>query len=68
MTDEQSRAPLGPLSGIQRARIDYARRDLDYARSEDLAQLPPAGLILLVERLRGRLGDMLDLIDEATHN
>jgi hypothetical protein len=65
MSDEQSRKTAG---AVQRSRIDFARRDLDYARSEDLAQLPTAGLILLVERLRGRLGDMLDLIDETTHD
>jgi hypothetical protein len=68
MTDEQSRETPGVLTDVQRSRIDFARRDLDYARSEDLAQLPTAGLILLVERLRGRLGDMLDLIDETTHD
>lgn len=66
MTDEQSRDTPGALSDIQRARIDYARRDLDYARSEDLAQLPHAGLILLVERLRTRLDDTLALVDEIT--
>lgn len=63
MTDEQSHTP-GPLTDSQRTRIDFARRDLDAARAEDLAQLDAAGLILLVERLRGRLGDMLDLIAE----
>jgi hypothetical protein len=68
MSDEQSRETAGALTDVQRSRIDFARRDLDYARSEDLAQLPTAGLILLVERLRGRLGDMLDLIDETTHD
>ena len=64
MTDEQSRPLTGPLTGSQRCRIDFARRDLESARAEDLAQLEAAGLILLVERMRGRLGDMLDLIDE----
>ncbi|MGW7498566.1 hypothetical protein ACWGKA_30350 [Streptomyces luteogriseus] len=68
MSDEQSRESAGALTDVQRSRIDFARRDLDYARSEDLAQLPTAGLILLVERLRGRLGDMLDLIDETTRD
>lgn len=70
MTDEQSRptpAP-GPLTDLQRTRIDFARRDLEYARSEDLAQLDDAGLILLIERLRGRLGDVLDLVDEISPN
>lgn len=66
MTDEQSHSKAGPLTDLQRARIDYARRDLEYARAEDLAQLQEAGLILLVERLRNRLGDMLDLLGETT--
>jgi hypothetical protein len=66
MTDEQSRETPGALTDVQRARIDFARRDLDYARSEDLAQLPTAGLILLIERLRTRLDDTLQLIDEVT--
>ncbi|MFH9413929.1 hypothetical protein [Streptomyces rochei] len=64
MTDEQ---PLftGTLTDLQRTRIDFARRELDSARAEDLAQLPADGLIIMVERLRGRLGDVLDLIDEV---
>jgi hypothetical protein len=65
MTDEQSRPFTGTLTDMQRSRIDFARRDLEYARSEDLARLDAAGLILLVEKLRGRLGDMLDLIGEV---
>jgi hypothetical protein len=64
MTNEQSRETAGALTDVQRSRVDFARRDLDYARSEDLAQLPTAGLILLVERLRNRLDDTLQLIDE----
>lgn len=54
------------LTDMQRSRIDFARRDLETARSEDLAQLPPAGLILQVEHLRGRLDDLLQLVDELT--
>lgn len=64
MTDEPSRPHSGHLTDLQRARIDYARRDLEYARAEDLAQLPAEGLILLVERLRTRLDDVLQVIDE----
>lgn len=64
MTDEQSRETAGGLTDVQRSRIEFARRDLDYARSEDLAQLPTAGLILLVEKLRNRLDDTLQLVDE----
>jgi hypothetical protein len=65
MNDEYARTAPGRLTNSQTTRVDYARRDLEYARSEDLAQLPAASLILLVERLRGRLGDMLDLIGEV---
>lgn len=54
------------LTDMQKSRIDFARRDLETARSEDLAQLPPAGLILQVERLRGRLDDLLQVVDEIT--
>jgi hypothetical protein len=51
----------------QGARIDYARRDLEYARAEDLAQIDAAGLILIIERLRTRLDDMLQLVSEVTN-
>jgi hypothetical protein len=54
----------GRLTEGQQTRIEFARRDLDHARSEDLSRLDAAGLVLLVERLRGRLADMLDLITE----
>ncbi|MFI0268545.1 hypothetical protein [Streptomyces luteogriseus] len=67
MSDEQSRETVGALTDVQRSRIDFARRDLDYARSEDLAQIPTAGLILMIERLRNRLDDTLALIDEVTN-
>lgn len=53
------------LTDGQKTRLEYARRDLETARAEDLAQLEAARLILLVERLRGRLGDMLDLLNEV---
>ena len=55
----------GPLTDAQHARLEGARRDLDYARSADVARLDEGGLILLVDRLRGRLGDMLDLVNEV---
>jgi hypothetical protein len=68
MTDEQPRTATGAaLTNVQCDRVNFARRDYETARAEDLAQLPPANLILLVERMRGRLGDMLDLIDEVTN-
>ncbi|MEU0018066.1 hypothetical protein ACFVOO_16380 [Streptomyces rochei] len=63
MTDEQSLF-TGTLTDLQRTRIDFARRELDSARAEDLAQLPADGLILMVERLRSRLDDVLGLLDE----
>lgn len=67
MTDEKT--PTTPqglvLTNLQRSRIDFARRDLESARAEDLGQLPQASLILLVERMRGRLDDILKLIEEA---
>lgn len=67
MTDEKNPTPPQGLvlTDLQRSRIDFARRDLESARAEDLGQLPQAGLILLVERMRGRLDDMLKLIEEA---
>jgi hypothetical protein len=62
---DQTPAPgRPPLTDVQSSRVDFARRDLEYARSENLAQLDAAGLILIVERLRGRLVDMLDLVEE----
>lgn len=65
MTHEQSQIQ-GRLTESQRTRIDYASRDLETARAEDLAQLSSAGLILVIERLRGRLHDVLGLVDELT--
>ncbi|WP_329215349.1 hypothetical protein OG352_06670 [Streptomyces sp. NBC_01485] len=69
MTDEQSDpTPALALTNLQRDRVNFARCDLEAARTEDLGQLPPAGLIFLVERMRGRLGDILDLVDELADN
>lgn len=65
MTEDQSHPHTGHLTSEQQTRIDFARRDLETARATDLAQLPPAGLILLVERLRRRLDDVLNLVTEA---
>lgn len=65
MTDEPSRTPARPLTDLQRTRIEYARQDLDNARAVDLALLPSDGLILLVEKLRRRLDDALQLLDEV---
>lgn len=67
MSDEQAHAdPRTTLSPSQAARVDFARRDLESARAAELTQLPPAGLILAIERLRARLDDMLSLIEETS--
>jgi hypothetical protein len=66
MTDEQPPPHRQALTESQWTRIDFARRDLESARADDLAQLPAEGLILRIERLRGRLDDMLGLIDEIS--
>lgn len=55
------------LTAEQRARRDFAHLDLDEARTTDLAAIGEASLILLVEQLRGRLDDVLRLVDE-THD
>lgn len=66
MPEQSPSAPGCTLTGSQATRVDFARRDLEAARAADLAQLPPAGLILQIERLRGRLDDMLQVVDELT--
>lgn len=66
MNHEQARATPGRLTTSQQARVDFARRDLAKARAADLDDLDEAGLILLVERLRGRLHDALQVIDEVS--
>lgn len=69
MTDEQPRTATGAaLTNLQRDRHDFARQDYEDARAKDLSRLPRAHLILLVERMRGRLGDMLDLVNEITRD
>ncbi|EST22876.1 hypothetical protein M877_28660 [Streptomyces niveus NCIMB 11891] len=54
------------LTDAQLSAVQFARDDLDTARSANLAEMPDRALILMVERLRGRLDDMLRLI-ETTH-
>ncbi|MFG3085148.1 hypothetical protein [Streptomyces parvulus] len=63
MSDGQTRPPRA-LTEHERARLDYARRELESARAEDLEDLDAAGLIFMIERLRGRLSEVLDLVDE----
>jgi hypothetical protein len=62
---EQPPTP-GPLTltDIQQARVDFARRDAESTHAEDLAQLDAAALILVIEKLRRRLDDTLQLVDE----
>jgi hypothetical protein len=52
------------LTDDQKRRIEFARTDLIAARSADLAAMNDANLILQVERLRGRLHDVLRVLDE----
>jgi hypothetical protein len=66
MNNHPRDTPAVPLTDSQHSRIDYARRDLTQARAEDLAALEPARLILLVEMLRRRLDDVLQVVDEIT--
>lgn len=63
---EQPPNPGATLTDSQATRVDLARRDLEAVHATDLATLSPAGLILTVERLRTRLHDVLDLVDEVT--
>ena len=64
MTDETPSIP-GLLTDQQQTRVDYALFDLEQARAEDLTRLSPDGLILLVERLRTRLDDVLAILKET---
>jgi hypothetical protein len=66
MTEQPDPTQGRHLTNEQTARIDFAARDLETARAADLGQLPPAKLILTVERLRGRLDDVIQLVDEIT--
>lgn len=66
MTEQPSPTQGRALTPTQATRRDFARHDLESARTEDLAAMQPAGLILIIERLRGRLDDMLHLVDEVT--
>jgi hypothetical protein len=66
MTEQPDPNQGRALTPTQATRRDFARKDLESARTEDLATMQPAGLILIIERLRGRLDDMLHLVDEVT--
>ena len=64
MPADPSEPARGALSPLQRTRVDSARTALQGARAADLAALDAEQLILLVERLRGRLGDVLGILSE----
>lgn len=66
MTEQPDPLQRRTLTNEQTARLDFTRRDLDHARTEDLAQLEKPELILLIERLRSRLDDTIQLVDETT--
>lgn len=66
MNEQRPTAPEHALTDSQKTRVEFARQDWEDARSTDLAGLNAASLILVVERLRRRLGDVLDLLDEVT--
>jgi hypothetical protein len=53
------------LTPEQLTRVDFARRDLESYKTTNVAQLEPAALILIIERLRNRLDDVLHVIDET---
>jgi hypothetical protein len=66
MTDEQASIDTRvTLTDLQQSRVDFARCDLEAARALDLGRLDAASLILVIEKLRGRLDDVLTLVDEV---
>lgn len=52
------------LDEYEQTRLAQAIADLDEARCADLTRLQDAGLIRLVERLRGSLDDMVQLLQD----
>lgn len=65
MTEQPNPTQGRPLTPTQATIIDYARRELETSRATNLAQLDAAELILIIERLRQRLDDTLQVIDET---
>lgn len=61
---QESHRPAVALTREQETRLYMARQDLDTARAVDLAALDLPTLILLFERLRGSLDDVLRLIND----
>lgn len=64
---EQPPDPGASLTSEQLTRVDLARRDLENSKTANVAQMEPAALVLIIERLRNRLDDVLHVIDE-THS
>lgn len=56
--------PRMALDDYEQTRLAQAIADLDEARRADLTLLPDASLIRLVERLRGSLDDMVQLLQD----
>lgn len=65
MTEQPDPTQGSPLTPTQATIVDYARRELEAIRATNLAQLDDAELILTIERLRQRLDDTLQVIDET---
>lgn len=66
MTEQPNPAPGRPLTPAQASRTDFARQGLEEARAAELATLEGHRLILIIERLKDNLDDMLHLVDEIT--
>jgi len=64
MHEQDPRQGRPHLDDMQKARLDYARRDLANFRAVDLAELEAPGLTLIVARLLTRLDDSLQVVDE----
>ncbi|MEH0657780.1 hypothetical protein QA860_08535 [Streptomyces stelliscabiei] len=65
MTEQPDPTQGSPLTPTQATIVDYARRELEAIRATNLAKLDDAELILTIERLRQRLDDTLQVIDET---
>ncbi|MFD3917362.1 hypothetical protein [Streptomyces sp. NPDC058603] len=57
--------PRAVLTLDQKTSVEFAVRDLSDARATDLATLPAPALIILVERLRSRLDDVLTVLTDV---
>ncbi|MEU3546288.1 hypothetical protein [Streptomyces longwoodensis] len=66
MPDSPPQPPHDALTPVQRTMVEAARADLALASVAPLVELDAAQLILLVERLRGRLHTVLSVLDEVT--